>query len=93
MPTNNRAIKRNSTMMKCVLASAAKSKFGAVFFNMSDAVPIIKKLEEMGHPQTPIPINIVTENTTAVGLANKTVKQRRSKAVDMILYWVQDILL
>ena len=29
-------------------------------------------------------------NTTAVGFANKTIKQKRSKAIDMRFYWVQD---
>ena len=87
-PPNNGAVKTNSTIMKMVLASAAEAEFGAVFFNMADAVPIRKTLEEMGHPQPPT--HIVTENTTAVGLSNRTVKQRRSKAVDMRFYLVQD---
>ena len=58
---------------------------------MSNTVLIHKTLEEMGHPQPPM--HIVTDNTTAVGLAKKIVKQRRSKAVDMRLYWVQDRIL
>ena len=90
MPPNNLSIKSNSTIVKCVLASSAEAEFGAVLFNMSNAVPIRKTLEEMGHPQPPT--YIVPDNTTAVSLANKTkkIKQRRSKAVDMIFYWVQD---
>ena len=31
-----------------------------------------------------------TDNTTAEGIANDTVKQRRSKAFDMRFYWVRD---
>ena len=88
LPPNNGAIKNNSTVMKMVLASAAEAEFGAIFFNMEDALPMRTALEEMGHPQPPT--HVVTDNTTAVGLANKTVKQRRSKAVDMRFYWVQD---
>ena len=42
MPPQNGAIKSNSAIMKCVLASAAEAGFGAVFFNMSDTVPIHK---------------------------------------------------
>ena len=42
----------------------------------------------MGHPQPPTPIQI--DNTTAVGFANKTIKQRASKAIDMRFYWLQD---
>ena len=55
---------------------------------MKDAVPIRAALEEMGHPQPPTAI--VVDNSTASGIANKTVKQRRSKAMDMRFCWVQD---
>ena len=52
---------------------------------MKEAVPIRAALEEMGHPQPPTAI--VVDNSTASGIANKTVKQRRSKAMDMRFYW------
>ena len=53
------------------------------------AAPTIRAaLEETGHPQPPTAI--VVDNSTASGIANKTVKQRRSKAMDMRFYWVQD---
>jgi hypothetical protein len=42
----------------------------------------------MGYPQPPTPV--VTDNSTAAGIANATVKQRRSKAIDMRYYWVRD---
>ena len=39
----------------------------------------------MGHPQTPTPV--VTDNT-----ANGKSKQKRPRAIDMIFYWVRDII-
>ena len=45
-------------------------------------------LEELGHPQPPTPIK--TDNTTANGIINGTVKQQRSKAIDMRFYWLKD---
>jgi hypothetical protein len=42
----------------------------------------------MGHPQPPTPVTC--DNSTAVGIANQTIKQRRSKAIDMQYYWLQD---
>ena len=42
----------------------------------------------MGHPQPPTPMQ--AENTTAVGFANSTIKQKRSKEIDMRFYWIQD---
>ena len=45
----------------------------------------------MHHPQTPTPIQV--ENSTAVGIANKSIKQKRSKAMDMRFHWIYDIIL
>jgi hypothetical protein len=44
--------------------------------------------EEMGYPQPVTPV--ITDNSMAAGIANATVKQRRSKAIDMHYYWVSD---
>jgi hypothetical protein len=42
----------------------------------------------MGHPQATT--SVQTDNSTASGIANDTIKQQRSKAMDMRLYWVRD---
>ena len=42
----------------------------------------------MGHPQPPTPMQV--NNTFSVGFANGTVKQKRSKAIDMSFYWIKD---
>ena len=42
----------------------------------------------MGHPQPPTPIK--TDNTTARGIITGTIKQKRSKAIDMRFYWLKD---
>jgi hypothetical protein len=42
----------------------------------------------MGHPQDAIELK--TDNTTADDIANKTVLQKRSKAMDMRYLWIQD---
>jgi hypothetical protein len=42
----------------------------------------------MGHPQQPT--LIVCDNSCAVGLANNTVRQRRSKAMEMRFHWARD---
>jgi hypothetical protein len=45
-------------------------------------------LTEMGHPQAATPLQ--TDNQCASGIVNDTVKQCRSKAMDMHFYWVKD---
>jgi hypothetical protein len=75
-------------LMKEVLASAAESELGSTYYNGKEACPEQICLEELGWPQPPTPI--ATDNSTAVGIANDTVKQKRSKAIDMRYYWIRD---
>jgi hypothetical protein len=45
-------------------------------------------LEELGHHQPPKPLQ--TDNTTVTGYSNGTLKQKRTRAMDMRFYWVKD---
>jgi hypothetical protein len=62
-------------------ASATEAEFGAQFHNARDAVPLRIALIEMGHPQATT--SIQTYNACDAGITNETVKQQRSKAIDM----------
>jgi hypothetical protein len=42
----------------------------------------------MGYPQPPT--TILCDNTTAIGLAHDSIKQKRSKAIDMRFHWIRD---
>ena len=77
----NGAVLNLAAIMKMVLSSAAEAEFGALFHNTKEATPLRTTLEELGHPQPPTPV--LVDNSTAVGLANDTVTQRRSRAIDM----------
>ena len=70
------------------MASAAETEYGALFLNGQSAVPIRTTLIEMHHPQPPTPIQV--DSSTAVGIANKSIKQKRSKDMDMRFHWIQD---
>ena len=84
----NGAILHLAAIMKMVLSSAAEAEFGALFHNTKEATPLRTTLEELGHPQPPTPV--LVDNSTAVGLANDTVTQRRSRAINMCFYWIRD---
>ena len=45
----------------------------------------------MHHPQPPTPIQV--DNSTAVGIANKIIKQKRSKSMYMRFHWIHDRIL
>ena len=87
-PPINGAVHVISSILKAVVASATEAEMGGLFYNAKDGAMLRTVLEEMGHPQGATPIQ--TDNACAAGIVNATVKQRRSKAIDMRFYWVRD---
>ena len=75
-------------VIKNVMASAAEAEIGALFMNEQEAVPFRHCLQELGHPQPPTPVR--TDNSTAHGYVNNSIKQKRSKAMDMRFHWLKD---
>ena len=71
------------------MASAEEAELGVLFLNGKETVELRGILREMGHPQNE-PTPIQTYNSTEMGIMNNTIKQRRSKAMDMIFHWVRD---
>ena len=84
----NGAIHVLSTILKNVMASASEAELGALFLNAREAATIRTTLVELGHPQPPN--QIITDNKCAARIANDTVKQKRSKAIDMRFFWIVD---
>ena len=70
------------------MAPAGEAKCGVLFMNSQQAVPIRTTLKELRHPQPPTTIR--TDNSTAHGIMNQTVKQRKSKSMDMKFWWLID---
>jgi hypothetical protein len=66
-------------ILRFVGASAVEAELGALFLNCKQATIFQTTLEEMGHPQPQTPIHY--NNSTAVGMANNTVKWQRSCSV------------
>jgi hypothetical protein len=61
-------------VLKHVMSSAAEAEIGAVFINAKEGAVLCTKLEELGHPHPPTPME--TENITATGYINGTIKQK-----------------
>jgi hypothetical protein len=88
-PTPNGPVHVESRILKNVMSAASEAEIAALFHNGKEAVYIRQILTELGHPQ-PGPTRITTDNSTADGFANKRLKLKHSKAMDMRYYWVQD---
>ena len=86
---HNGAILVIAAILKNVMASSAEAEPGGLFLNGKETIDLRERLREMGHPQIE-PTPIQTDNSTAMVITNNTIKQRRSKAMDMRFHWVRD---
>jgi hypothetical protein len=84
----NGAIDCISTIIPSVVSSAFEAEYAAMYLNATTAEGIRNILADLGYPQSATPI--ISDNQCAVGVANRTVKQRRSKAIDMRYHWIRD---
>ena len=65
-----------------------ETKVAATFYNAKEALPFRVTLAEMGHQKPPTPMEV--DNETAIRFLKSTMKQKRSKSIDMRFYWVRD---
>jgi hypothetical protein len=75
-------------VIKTVMGSAAEAEVAALHMNAQEAIPIRHCLEELGHPQPPTRLR--TDNSTAKGFINGTIKQKRSRTFDRQYWWLKD---
>ena len=71
-------------ILRNVMTLVAVVELGSLFVNAQYTAPIMTTLFGMNHLQPTTLIQV--ENSTAVGISNKAIKQRTSKAMDMRLY-------
>ena len=77
-----------STIISTVVDSAAAAEYAALFINAQAATSIRQTLEALGYTEKATPITC--DNSCAVGIANKSFTQKRSKTIDMRYHWIQD---
>jgi hypothetical protein len=69
----NGSIPNVASVIKNVVASADESEVGACFLNAQSGAPLRVTLAELGHTQPPKLLR--TDNSTAFGILNETIKQ------------------
>jgi hypothetical protein len=93
-PQNGNPIQLNGAfftlgaILRFVDASAVEAELGTLFLNCKESMIFHLTLKELGHPQPKTPIHC--NNTTAVGIANNTVKRQCSCSMEMRYFWVCD---
>jgi hypothetical protein len=86
VPTFNGPILTISQIIKFVASSAAEAELAGLYICAEEMVPLRNSLVEMGWLQPKSPIQ--TDNTTALGVANKTIITKKIKSMDMHLWWL-----
>lgn len=88
-PTNiNGAVNAISNIIDVVVASAAEAEYAGAFINAQKGEWLRTVLAALGYPQPPT--LLLCDNECAVGIANDTVKIKRSKSMDMRFHWLRD---
>ena len=77
-----------SNLISVVVAAVSEAEYGACFQNAQLGVWLRTILQALGYAQPPTPIQC--DNECAVGLANGTLKAKKSKSIDMRFHWVRD---
>jgi hypothetical protein len=84
----NHPISAHSTKIPVVCSFVAESEYAGIFAAARIATDERQILANFGHIQPPTPL--YCDNECAVGIANSTVTQKMSKALDMRLHWIRD---
>lgn len=82
------AVHAEYSIIKPVVSSASESSIAALCINTQKVIIIRRILKELGHPQPPTPIR--WDNTTTESFINGTIIPKRSKAMDMIFWWLRN---
>ena len=84
----NGAIDVLSIILPTVVASTCEGEYATSFVMAQLGMPLRVNLRDMGYPQDRT--IITTDNKCAEGIANKTMKLKRSRSMDMRYHWLQD---
>ena len=85
---SNGAIMVMSTIMRNIISLVEEAECGALLYNSKELKALRTTLREMGHTQQAT--EIITDKSTSDGIMRETIKQKRTKSMDIRFYWVCD---
>ena len=85
---NNGLITAQSAVIKVVCSGAAEAEYAALYSVGQTTYFIRLVAEACGYPQTAT--TIYTDNEVAMGIANRSVKIKRSKSIEKSFHWIRD---
>ena len=86
--TINGPIMAISSLLSVVAAAVSEAEYGACFHNGQTGAWLRTVLSALNYEQPTTTIQC--DNACAVGLANSTVKAKKSKSIDLRFHWIRD---
>ncbi len=77
-----------SSIVPTVVTAVSEAEYASACLGGKQAVPIRHTLHALGYHQGTT--TLICDNSCATGLANDSVKQRRSKCIDVQYHWIRD---
>ena len=84
----NGAIHVMSTVIPTIMSSVGETEYVACFLTGQHGAGFRQVLEDLGYPQPAT--YILTDNECAEGIANDTIKPKRTKSIEMQYHWIRD---
>ena len=84
----NGAIHVMSTVIPTIMSSVGETEYVACFLTGQHGAGFRQVLADLGYPQPPT--YILTDNRCAEGIANDTIKPKRTKSIEMQYHWIRD---
>ena len=85
---NNGLVTAQSAVIKVVCSGASEAEYAALYAVGQTSYFIRLVAEACGYPQTAT--TIYTDNEVAMGIANRSVKIKRSKSIEKSFHWIRD---
>ena len=77
-----------STVIPTIMSSVGETEYVACFLTGQHGAGFRQVLEDLGYPQPAT--YILTDNECAEGIANDTIKPKRTKSIEMQYHWIRD---
>ena len=77
-----------SVILPTISANVAEAEYGGLFTATQRATSLRNTLSAVGHPQSAT--TAITDNSVARGISTGTIKQRRSRSVNISYHWIRD---
>ena len=87
VPSINGPVLIIAQMIKNVMSSVSEAEFSGLFICAKSMIPLRNTLMEMGWLQPPS--SFQCENSTAIGVTNKTTVNKMLKSMYMRLWWLR----